>query len=326
MKECLGNFSILMLDLKKIRENPEAIQKALIRKGVSENIIAEILTLDEKKRILQKSAEEMRALQNATSKKIPNLSGEEKTKVLAEMKELSEKLKNANEALGLAENELQEKMESLPNPPDEEVPDGGEDDFVVLREWGEKRNFDFAPREHFEIAENLEILDTERSAKVSGSRFYFLRDELAILQMALMNWAFLEIRKMGFSPTIPPFMVRENAMRGTGFLSGADSNEIYRVNPGEDDLYLIGTSEVPLTSFYADEIVDEAILPAKFAGYSPCFRREAGSYGKDTKGILRVHQFEKIEMVAVCDPEDSPKIHKEILAVEEKLLQMLRIP
>jgi len=194
---------------------------------------------------------------------------------------------------------------------------------VVLREWGEKRNFDFAPREHFEIAEDLGILDTERSAKVSGSRFYFLRDELAILQMALMNWAFLEIRKMGFSPTIPPFLTRERAIYGTGYLA---RDENYVVNPGEDDLYLIGTSEVPLTSFYADEIVDEAILPAKFAGYSPCFRREAGSYGKDTKGILRVHQFEKIEMVAVCAPEDSPKIHEEILAVEEKLLQMLGIP
>ncbi len=323
MEECFCHFSLKMLDLKKIRENPEEIQKAISRKGVSEGIIAEILVLDEKKRILQKSAEEMRALQNATSQKIPLLSGEEKTRILAEMKELSGQIKNANEALTKAESELQEKMESLPNPPEADVPDGGEDDFVVLREWGEKRNFDFAPREHFEIAEDLGILDTERSAKVSGSRFYFLRDELAILQMALMNWAFLEIQKMGFSPTIPPFMTRERAIYGTGYLA---RDENYVVNPGEDNLYLIGTSEVPLTSFYADEIIDEAILPAKFAGYSPCFRREAGSYGKDAKGILRVHQFEKIEMVAICAPEDSPRIHKEILAIEEKLLQMLGIP
>jgi seryl-tRNA synthetase len=165
----------------------------------------------------------------------------------------------------------------------------------------------------------------ERAAKVSGSRFYFLRDELAILQMALMNWAFLEIQKKGFSPTIPPFLVREMALFGTGFFP-ADKNEIYSVNPGEDDLFLIGTSEVPLTAYYADEILEAESLPARFAGYSPCFRREAGSYGKDMKGILRVHQFEKIEMVVVCAPEDSWQIHEELREVEKELLSALKIP
>jgi seryl-tRNA synthetase len=239
------------------------------------------------------------------------------------MKTISEAKKKAESDEENLKSEVFELLCALPNPPLPEVPNGGEDDFEVIKEWGDKPHFSFQPKEHWEIAENLGILDTTRSAKVSGSRFYYLREELAILQMALMNWAFLEIKKLGFSPTIPPFMTRKEAIFGTGFL---EKDQNYIVNPGEDDLYLIGTSEVPLTSFYADEILDEKDLPIKFAGYSPCFRREAGTYGKDMKGILRVHQFEKIEMVAFCTPEQSAQMHELMRETEEKLLQMLGIP
>ncbi len=314
-----------MLDIKLLRENPDDFDRRLQRKGVPAGSVQHILAIDQKRRELMQKSESLRAEQNEASKKIPTATADEKATLLDRMKTVSADLKRAEAELARIKDEFEEKMNELPNPPLDEVPDGGEDDFEVLEEVGEKPQFDFEPKEHWELAEALGILDVERSAKISGARFFFLKDELAILQMALMNWAFLEIQKLSFSPTIPPFMVREEAMYGTGFFP-ADKNEIYTVNPGEDDLYLIGTSEVPLTGYHANEILEEAELPKRFAGYSPCFRREAGTYGKDMKGILRVHQFEKIEMVAVCAPEDSPRIHQQMREVEEKLLQMLKIP
>lgn len=312
-----------MLDITLLRNHPEEMEKKLMRKGIRAGAVAEVLALDEKKRKLISERDALKARQNEASKRIPKLQGEEREKLLAEMKNIAEAGKQKEAELEEVMQKYTEKLMALPNPPLDEVPDGGEDDGKVIDTWGEKPKFDFEPKQHWEIAEKLGILDTERSAKVSGSRFYFLREELAILQMALMNWAFLEIQKLGFSPTIPPFMTRKEAIVGTGFF---EKDENYCVNPGEDDLYLIGTSEVPLTSFHADEILEEDSLPRLFAGYSPCFRREAGSYGKDMKGILRVHQFEKIEMVAVCAPEQSAEIHEKMRQAEEYLLQQLGIP
>lgn len=312
-----------MLDIRLLREQSQNIQNALSRKGVASDIVSNLLRIDENRRELMTRRDELRARQNIESKRIPTLSGEEKDMALSEMKGVATDLKKAEEMLREVQSSYDDILASLPNPPFADVPDGGEDDFVVLKEWGTIPNFSFAPREHWEIAEQLGILDMERGAKVAGSRFYFLREELAILQMALMNWAFLEIRKLGFSPTIPPFLTRKEAIFGTGYLQ---KDENYVVNPGVDDLYLIGTSEVPLASYHAEEILDEESLPKKFAGYSPCFRREAGSYGKDMKGILRVHQFEKIEMVALCLPEESERIHEELREAEEALLQQLGIP
>lgn len=315
-----------MLDIKEIRKNPDFFKDRLKVKNVSSDLIDDILDLDKKRVSLSQNRDALRQKQNEASKKIPQLQGEEKDQILTEMKEISAQLKDAEKNLADVENSYNDIMYSLPNLPHESVPMGVDDeDNIEIKKWGEIRDFDFKPKEHWELAEDLGILDTERSAKISGSRFYFLRDELAILQMALMNWAFIEIQKKGFSPTIPPFLVRDKALFGTGFFP-ADKNEIYTVNPGEDNLYLIGTSEVPLTSYYADEVLDVDILPQRFAGYSPCFRREAGSYGKDMKGILRVHQFEKIEMVVVCAPEDSYKIHEELMETEEYLLQQMGIP
>src|SRR6185295_4737242 len=251
-------------------------------------------------RALLKKVEELKSAQNSASQVIPKLAGAEKEAKLAEMKKISEEKKEAEEELTGVQKKVTDLLEELPNPPDESAPDGKSDaENIVLRSEGKMPEFSFAPKEHC---------------------------ELAMLQLSLMQWAFRNMVAKGFAPMIPPFMVRAEAMYGTGFLSGAGKNEIYTVNPGEDDLYLIGTSEVPLTAYYSDEILEEKDLPIKLAGYSPCFRREAGSYGKDMKGILRVHQFEKIEMVVLCAPEDSVKMHEMIRTTEEELLQELGIP
>ncbi len=312
-----------MLDLAAIRKNPEEFKKNLARKGVKNERIDAVLQIDKEKRELQGQVEALSAQQNAASKEIPNLEGEAKTQALAKMKTISDDKKLLSEKLVALEKDLKEKLERLPNPPHQDSPDGKSDEEnIVLRFEGVKPTFGFEPREHWRIGEICEVIDTERSARVSGARFYYLREELATLQRALMHWAFLEISKKGYSPTIPPFMTRREAIYGTGYLA---KDENYVVNPGEDDLYLIGTSEVPMVSYHAGEVLDLS-SPKKYVSYSPCFRREAGSYGKDTKGIFRVHQFEKVEMVVFCKPEDSDKIHAEILELEEHLLRELGIP
>ncbi len=312
-----------MLDLKAIRENPEDFKLRLGRKGVSSSMVDELLEADEKRRGLLAQTEALKAEQNGVSKRIPSLSGEEKEKVLSDMKVISDKRKALEVDLEKVESVFEEILYKLPNPPREEVPDGKSDEEnQVARFEGEKPAFDFEPKEHWELAEDLDLLDMEQAAKVSGARFYYLKNELAILQQALMLWAFHEIWNKGFSPTIPPFMTRKEAIVGTGFF---DRDENYCVNPGEDDLYLIGTSEVPMVSIHAEQTIDLSKGPLRYAAYSPCFRREAGSYGKDMKGILRVHQFEKIEMVIFCKAEDSANMHEELRTIEEEILQKLGI-
>lgn len=312
-----------MLDIKAIRQNPDEFKTKLARKGVDASKIDLLLELDEQHREVQQTVEALAAKQNEVSKKIPQLSGDEKAQLLGEMKVISQEKKDAEKTLHDAKNSFDAVLLSLPNPPHDSAPDGKDDEEnVVVEKWGEKPVFDFEPKEHWELAEALDILDTERSAKVSGSRFYYMKNELAVLQRALIFWAFQEVQKKGFTPIIPPFMTRKDAIQGTGFF---DKDENYCVNPGEDDLYLIGTSEVPMTSYHANEILDEEKIPEKFVSYSPCFRREAGTYGKDSKGIFRVHQFEKVEMVIFCTPEQSEKMHEDIRMIEEELLQKLGI-
>jgi len=313
-----------MLDIKAIRENPEDFKRRLARKGVEGSVIDELLTVDEARRAAISNAEALKAEQNEASKKIPQLQGDEKQALLDEMKALSDKKKDLEQKREEAEEKFKSILESLPNPPHDEAPDGKSDEEnVVIKTWGEKPAFDFEPKEHWELGEALNILDLERGAKVSGARFYYLRNQLAVLQQALIFWAFTEVSKKGYSATIPPFMTRSEAIYGTGYL---EKDENYIVNPGEDDLYLIGTSEVPMMSYHAGDILEEKDLPLKFAAYSPCFRREAGSYGKDMKGILRVHQFEKVEMVILALPEQAAGLHEEIRNIEEELLQKLEIP
>jgi len=313
-----------MLDIKAIRENPEDFKRRLARKGIEGSMIDELLGLDEKRRETIAASETLKAEQNEASKKIPQLEGEEKAQLLAQMKEISERKKIVETERDEAEKNCQDILQSLPNTPHDEAPNGKDDtENKVIKTWGEKPNFSFPPKEHWELGELLGILDLERGAKVSGARFYYLRNQLAILQQALIFWAFTEVAKKGYSATIPPFMTRSEAIYGTGYL---ERNENYIVNPGEDDLYLIGTSEVPMMSYHAGDILEEKDLPLKFVAYSPCFRREAGSYGKDTKGILRVHQFEKVEMVMLALPEMNEALHEEIRGIEEELLQKLEIP
>ena len=313
-----------MLDIQAIRENPEDFKRRLARKGIEGSMIDELLGLDEKLRETIAASEKLKAEQNEASKKIPQLEGEEKAQLLAQMKEISERKKIVETERDEAEKNCQDILQSLPNTPHDEAPNGKDDtENKVIKTWGEKPNFSFPPKEHWELGELLGILDLERGAKVSGARFYYLRNQLAILQQALIFWAFTEVAKKGYSATIPPFMTRSEAIYGTGYL---ERNENYIVNPGEDDLYLIGTSEVPMMSYHAGDILEEKDLPLKFVAYSPCFRREAGSYGKDTKGILRVHQFEKVEMVMLALPEMNEALHEEIRGIEEELLQKLEIP
>ncbi len=315
-----------MLDLKAIRQNPEDFTQRLARKGVDSSLIVELLEADERRRSLQTQGDGLKSKQNEASKKIPQMQGAEKNKLLESMKLLSEEKKKLDQEQNDAEESVNIILQKLPNPPYESAPDGHSDEEnVVIRTEGEKPVFTFPPRDHAEIAEALDLLDMERAAKVSGARFYYMKNELAMLQRALIFWAFTEVQKKGFTPMIPPFMVREEAMKGTGFLSGADANEIYKVNPGEDNLFLIGTSEVPMVSYHADDVLDLS-EPKMYVSYSPCFRREAGSYGKDTSGIFRVHQFEKVEMVIFCKPEDTDRLHELIREVEEELLQKLELP
>ena len=312
-----------MLDLKAIRKQPEVFKAALARKGVQPNVINDLLSADESKRELQAQTDNLKAEQNQASKSIPQLSGEAKAQALADMKVIADKRKSLEADLEKASAVVEELLMSLPNPPRDEVPDGeGEEGNTVARFEGEKASFDFEPKEHWELAEALNLLDMEQAAQVSGSRFYYLRNELAMLQQALMMWAFRTVSDKGYSPTIPPFMTRKEAIVGTGFF---DRDENYCVNPGEDDLYLIGTSEVPMVSIHADQVIDLSKGPIRYAAYSPCFRREAGSYGKDTKGILRVHQFEKIEMVVFCKPEDTVAVHESLRETEEEILKALGI-
>ncbi len=314
-----------MLDIKAIRENPDQFKASLARKGVDSSKIDELLSADKTKRANLQKVEELKAKQNKVSKEIPNLEGKEKEKVLADMKKIANQRKEIETELEKAEQKYSSILLTLPNPPSELAPDGKDDtENEVVEFVGKKPEFSFKPKEHWELAQDLDILDTERSAKVSGSRFYYMKSELALLQRSLIFWAFTEVsKKFGFTPVIPPFLTRADAIRGTGFF---DKDENYCVNPGDDDLYLIGTSEVPMTSYYAGEILDEKDLPKTFVSYSPCFRKEAGSYGKDTRGIFRVHQFEKVEMVIFCLPEQSTEMHEKLREVEEHLLQELKIP
>lgn len=311
-----------MLDIKEIRKDPDKFKKSLIRKGIKPHLIDELLKLDENKLNLLQKIEDASARQNEVSKLIPSLKGKEKESLLAEMKIISKNKKEQEILLEEAIRLFGEALDLFPNTPSESASDGkSEKDNVIIHTVGKKPKFDFKPLEHSEIAEKLKILDTKRSAKVSGARFYYLRNELATLQRALIFWAFREVTNKGFLPMIPPFLTRERAIRGTGYFA---HDENYRLDLGEEEsLFLTGTSEVPMISFYDNEILEEKDLPQKFVSYSPCFRREAGSYGKDTKGIFRVHQFEKVEMVVFCLPEQGEKMHEEILKIEEYLMKQL---
>jgi seryl-tRNA synthetase len=306
-----------MLDLRLIRRDPDAVRGALARRG-DEGRLDEVLGLDEDWRASTASAERLRAEQKAASEAIAaaKRTGQDAGDVLARMREVSTQVKALTEQARTAEERLRAALALLPNLPD---PSATDED-TVIREVGEPRMPVDPPRDHLELAG--ERIDMERAARLSGSRFAYLRGDLVMLEFALVRWALEKLRGHGFEPVVPPVLVREHALYGTGFLPDTEQ-QIYRLP--DDDLYLVGTSEVALASLHAGEILDADALPRRYAGFSSCFRREAGAAGRDTRGIFRVHQFDKVEMFIFCAPEDSPAEHERLLAVEEEILRELRI-
>ena len=307
-----------MLDLRLIRRDPDAVRAALARRG-DEGRLDEVLGLDEDWRASTASAERLRAEQKAASEKIAaaKRSGEDAGDVLTRMREVSAQVKTLTEQARTAEERLRAALALLPNLPDPSATDQD----TVIREVGEPRIPADPPRDHLELAG--ERIDMERGARLSGSRFAYLRGDLVMLEFALVRWALEKLRGHGFEPVVPPVLVREQALYGTGFLPDTEQ-QIYRLP--DDDLYLVGTSEVALASLHAGEILDAGALPRRYAGFSSCFRREAGAAGRDTRGIFRVHQFDKVEMFIFCAPEDSPAERERLLAIEEEILQDLGVP
>lgn len=289
-------------------------------RGEDVGVVDRLLSLDAERRSAIAKADNLRAEQKQLGKRIGKASGEEREALLARGKELAAQVKEAEAEQNRASEEFEKLYNVVPNIVHPDVPEGGEDDYVVLKHVGTPREFDFTPKDHLELGEALGAIDTERGAKVSGARFYFLTGVGAQLQLALLNMAAAQAVEKGFQLMIPPVLVRPEIMAGTGFL-GAHSSEVYRL--ADDDLYLVGTSEVSLAGYHADEILDLSNGPLRYAGWSSCFRREAGSYGKDTRGIIRVHQFQKLEMFSYIDPADAVGEHERLLALQEGMLKSL---
>ena len=312
-----------MIDPALLRENPDAIKASQRARGADESLVDQAANADVAWRKALLEFENLRAEQNAASKLVAAAPKEEKAALVASMQELSARVKAADAAAAEAQTALDEVLWKIENVVIEGVPTGGEDDYVVLREVGTKPAFDFEARDHVALGELLDVIDIERGAKISGSRFYFLKGWGARLELALMNMALDQAANAGFTALITPTLVRPEIMAGTGFL-GSHADEIYYLPA--DELYLTGTSEVALAGYHRDEIVDLSEGPVRYAGWSTCYRREAGSHGRDTRGILRVHQFNKLEMFSYCDPADAEAEHARLLAWQEEMLQKCELP
>ncbi len=309
-----------MLDIKFIIEDPEKLKKGIAKKNSKVDIDKIVELYTERNKKLQRT-EQLRARQNEVSKEITKQ--ENKDALLAEMKQVKEEIQSLEPEITELENQIDQLALQVPNPTLDSVPEGkGEEDNKPFKTHGTKPEFNFTPKDHIELGKNLDIIDIERGVKASGARFYYLKGAAAMLEFALIQHIMNKLVSKGFTPVIPPVLVKEESMYATGFFP-ADMNEIYSVNPGEDNLYLVGTSEVPLTMLHAGEILEEQKLPIRYAGFSSCFRREAGSYGKDTAGIIRVHQFDKIEMYSFCHPDKSEEEHELIRSIEEEIMQDL---
>lgn len=315
-----------MIDIKFLRDNPDVVRASQKGRGEDVGVVDQVLASDELKRVAITEFEQLRAAQNLLSKSVGAAQGDEKAALLANSKELADKVKVADAKRAEIEAQAHTLAMAISNILDPDAPIGGEEAFVVIEHVGTPRDFaaaGFVPRDHMELGKLLGAIDTERGAKVSGSRSYYLTGVGALLEFALVNYAISSATKAGFTPVIPPVLVKPAAMEGTGFLGQAAEN-VYHLE--KDDFYLVGTSEVPLAAFHMDEILDGAKLPMRYAGYSTCFRREAGSYGKDTRGIIRVHQFDKVEMFSFCKPEEAKAEHKRLLQWEKDFLNTMEIP
>ncbi len=316
-----------MIDLKLLRDQPDVVRASQVARGDDPALVDQILDADARRRSALVEFETLRAEQKSHGKKVAQASSpEERTELLAHTKQLAEQVKAYEKDAAEAGETLDALLMKVSNVVADGVPAGGEDDYVVLREVGARRDFaaeGFEPRDHLELGEMLRAIDTERGAKVSGSRFYYLTGVGARLELALLNAAVDKALEHGFTPMITPTIVNPQIMRGTGFL-GAHADEIYRLEA--DDQYLVGTSEVALAGYHSDEIVDLSGGPLRYAGWSACYRREAGSYGKDTRGIIRVHQFHKVEMFSYARVEDAAAEHERLLALEEEMLALVGLP
>jgi len=313
-----------VIDLKILRENPDAIRHSQKVRGEDVAVVDQLLAADALSRTALSEFETIRAEQNALSKSVGSAKGDEKTALLENAKELANKVKVADAKRSELEAKAREYLLKVSNLIDLEAPVGGEEDFKVIEEIGKPRDFKsegFEAKDHVELGKMLKAIDTERGAKVAGSRSYYLTGPGAMLEFALVNFAISSAVKAGFIPVIPPVLVNPAAMEGTGFLGQAAEN-VYHLE--EDDVYLVGTSEVPLAAYHMDEILEN--LPIRYAGYSSCFRREAGSYGKDTRGIIRVHQFDKVEMFSFIKPEEAKAEHLRLLEWEKDFLKAMEVP
>jgi seryl-tRNA synthetase len=316
-----------VIDARILRDDPDAVRAAQQRRGLPTDLVDELVSADEQRRSSIAAYEAVRGEQKNLGKLIPQAQGDEKQQLLARTKELSQQVKDAEAAQGAAAETFEQLMKSLPNLASPEAPQGGEDDFVVLETIGSPRDFaaeGFEPRDHLELGLMLGAIDVERGAKVSGSRFYFLTGVGAQLELALTQLAMSKAAEWGFTPMIPPALVKPSAMEGTGYLGQGAADDVYYLE--KDDLYLVGTSEVALAAYHSDEILDGDSLPRRYAAFSPCYRREAGSYGKDTRGIFRVHWFDKVEMFVYTTIEESYAEHQRILGWEKAWLDALELP
>ena len=311
-----------MLDLRVIRDDPDRVRASQRARGEPPEFVDQLLSADRARRESLAEFERLRAEQKALSRQIPSAQGDEKQALLDKARHLGTAVKAAEAAADGAQQIFDHTALQLANVVEDGVPSGGEENYVVLREVGERPDLE-QPRDHLELGEALRAIDVARGAKVSGSRFYFLTGFGAQLDIGILSLAMAKAISEGFVPVIPPTMVRPEIMGGTGFL-GAHAEEVYRVE--SDDLYLVGTSEVALAGYHADEIIDLSDGPLRYAGWSACYRREAGSHGRDTRGIIRVHQFHKVEMFSYCRPEDAAEEHQRLLAWEEDMLGAMELP
>ncbi|WP_329196564.1 serine--tRNA ligase [Streptomyces sp. NBC_01435] len=315
-----------MIDLRLLREDPDRVRASQRARGEDVELVDALLSADERRRSSGVRFDELRSEQKALGKLIPKASPDERAELLKKAEQLKADVKAADAAQDEADAEAKRLMLQIGNIVHEDVPVGGEEDFVVLETHGTIRDFGaegFEPRDHLELGEMLGAIDMERGAKVSGSRFYYLTGVGALLELALVNAAIAQATEAGFIPMLTPALVRPRAMEGTGFLGQAAEN-VYHLE--KDDYYLVGTSEVPLAAYHMDEIIDAEKLPLRYAGFSPCYRREAGTYGKDTRGIFRVHQFDKVEMFSYVDPADAEAEHRRLLDWEKQWLTALELP
>lgn len=314
-----------MIDLKLVRQNPEAMKENIKKRNISVDLDS-FLEMDKKLINLNQKLDSIKAEKNTFSKILPTLSKEEKAWKLAEMKALWETEKNLSEEIKNLQVEYNNILYRLPNFLDETAAIWDDDSGnIVEKTFFEPTKFDFEPKTHYEIGEKKWWIDTEKWSDISWARFWYIKGELVFLQFAIIQYAMQKLHSKGFSPILPPVLVREPAMFGTGFLPAWEDG-VYRVNPDDDDLYLVGTAEVPVTSYHAGEIIEDLSKPIKYVGYSECFRKEAWSAWKDMRGILRGHQFQKVEMVCFCKQEDSKKLHDEMVQIEEEIWQGLAIP